>query len=118
MKIKMIYWISTILLSVILLWSAYTYFFQASAIKGFRELGFPDFFRIQLAIMKVIAVCILLIPLFPLQAKEWAYAGVGCFFITALVAHIVHKDSIAISILLVIFLAILALSNIYLHKLN
>lgn len=106
-----IYWISTILISAFLLFSSYTYFFSESTISGLRELGFPDFFRIQLGVLKVIAAIVLLFPKAPLYTKEWAYAGVGLFLLTALVAHIAHGDSIMISILLLVFFAILVISR-------
>ena len=73
--------------------SAYTYLFSANTIEGVRELGFPDFFRVELAILKVIAAILLLIPKLPLMVKDWTYAGTGLFLITAVVAHLAHKDS-------------------------
>lgn len=69
---KTTYWTSTIILSIFLLWSAYTYIFNKSTIDGVRELGFPDHFRIQLAILKIIAVIIILMPQLPIYIKEWA----------------------------------------------
>ncbi len=106
-----IYWITTLAISGFLLLSSYTYFFSESTINGFRDLGFPDFFRIQLAVLKAIAVIVLLTPKIPLYVKEWAYAGVALFLITALVAHIAHQDSIMIMILLLVLFAILAISR-------
>ena len=114
---KIIYWTSTIILAAILLWSAYTYFFNRETIAGVKALGFPDFFRIQLAILKIIAVFILLSPQVPLYVKEWAYAGVGLFFLTAIVAHWAHGDPIYISVINIFFIGLLVLSHIYLHKL-
>lgn len=116
MNPKTIYWISTSLIALMLLWSAYTYLFTQSVIVGVKELGFPDFFRIQLAVLKLLAVLVLIVPAFSLQMKEWAYAGVGLFFLTALVAHVAHRDSWGISVFLLILLGLLALSNIFLHK--
>ncbi len=110
------YWTSTSLLCLVLLWSAYTYFFTDSAIAGFRDLGFPDFFRVQLAILKLIAIAILLFPQTPLYVKEWAYAGIGLFFLTALVAHLAHKDGWGINLLLLVFMVLLAISRYYLPK--
>jgi len=72
---KIIYWTSTILISLFLTWSSYTYIFNKATISGIRELGFPDYFRIQLSILKVIAVILLLLPQIPIQYKEWAYSG-------------------------------------------
>lgn len=90
---NLIYWVSTTLVSAFMLVSAYTYFFHNLTIEGFRELGFPDFFRIQLAVLKILAVVVLLLPVIPIKYKEWAYAGVGLFLITAIVAHVAHNDS-------------------------
>jgi hypothetical protein len=109
---KMTYWISTILICTFLLISSYTYFFSKPTFDGVKALGFPDFFIYQLAILKIIAVIVILVPSIPMYAKDWAYAGVMLFLITALVAHIVHKDSIAISIMLVILMATLITSYI------
>jgi len=113
---KNIYWTTTILISLFLLWSAYTYIFSKATINGIRELGFPDHFRIQLGILKVIAVIFLLLPQIPIHYKEWAYSGVVLFFITAIVAHTAHKDPFIITVINVIFIAITITSNLYLHK--
>ncbi|MDC8004163.1 DoxX family protein [Aureisphaera galaxeae] len=118
MPAKTIYWISTLLVSAMLLWSSYSYIFSESTIQGIRDLGFPDFFRIQLAVLKLLAVLILVVPQIPLTVKEWAYAGVGLFFITAIVAHFAHKDPIAINLINVVFIGLLIVSRIYLHKLS
>ena len=116
MNPQLIYWISTSLLSVFVLWSAGSYFLSKPAIEGLRELGFPDFFRIQLGVLKLIGVVLLMAPHIPNRIKEWGYAGVGLFLITALVAHIAHGDSPAISALLVVVFAVLIVSNVYLYK--
>ncbi len=96
--------------------SAFTYIFHKGTIDGVRELGFPDSFRIQLAVLKVIGVIFLLLPQIPMPMKEWAYAGIGLFFITAIVAHTAHGDPIGLSLISVFFLALLVISHIYLHK--
>jgi len=105
------HWGSTILISCFLLISSYTYFFSASTIDGLRDLGFPDFFRIQLGLLKIMAVIVLLTPQVPMYVKEWAYAGVGLFLITAMVAHIAHRDSILIFMLLIFLFAVLGVSR-------
>ncbi len=103
---KTIYWISTLITCAFLLLSTYTYVFHKATIDGVKALGFPGFFRVQLAVLKIFAVIILLLPNLPIAMKEWAYAGILLFFITAFVAHVAHKDSIGISILLVVLSAI------------
>jgi len=106
-----IYWISTLIISGFLLLSSYSYFFSESAINGIRDLGFPDYFRVQLGILKLIAVFVLLIPNVPTFVKEWGYAGAGLFLLTAIVAHIAHRDSSMILILLLVLFAILIVSR-------
>lgn len=113
---KEMYWSTTILIALFLLWSAYTYLFSKPTIIGVRELGFPDHFRIQLAVLKIIAVVILLIPQVPIQVKEWAYSGVILFFITAIVAHTAHKDPFVITIINLVLIGITITSNTYLHR--
>jgi len=66
--------------------------------------------------LKIVAIIILLVPQIPIQYKEWAYSGVILFFITAIVAHTVHKDPFIITIINSILIAITIISNIYLHK--
>lgn len=114
---KQTYWITTSIVALFLLWSAYSYFFSKATIDGVKTLGFPDHFRIELAILKVMATIILLVPQMPAPVKEWAYAGVGLFFITAIVAHLAHKDPIGITIVNLVLLGILVVSNYYFHKL-
>jgi len=115
-SMRMVYWVSTFLTSAILAMSAVSYLFHGSTIDGIRDLGFPDYFRIQLAILKIIAIVVLLVPVIPLQFKEWAYAGCGLFYLTAIVAHIAHRDSYLLTALNLIFIAILVVSNVFLKK--
>lgn len=90
--------------------------FNKATIEGVRDLGFPDHFRVQLAVLKVIAVIVLLIPQIPIPYKEWAYVGAGLFFITAIVGHTAHKDPFFITVINLVLMGILVVSNIYMHK--
>ena len=108
----MIYWGSTILLCLVLALSSASYVFHMPTIIGIRELGFPDFFRVQLAILKLLAVVALIIPIVPSQFKEWAYAGAALFFLTAIVAHMANKDSWFIIVINIVFILVLLVSNI------
>ena len=78
-----------------------------------RALGFPDFFRIQLAVMKTAAVIVLVAPCVPAYMKEWAYAGIGFFIVTAIVAHTAHQDPVALTLINIVFLSFLAVSYRY-----
>ncbi|MEM7052089.1 MAG: DoxX family protein [Acidobacteriota bacterium] len=114
---RLLYWISTALVVLFLLASALTYFFHRATIEGVRELGFPDFFRLQLAVLKLVAVVVLLLPIVPLVAKDWAYAGTALFLLTAIVAHTAHRDPITLSLVSVVMFALLVASRISLHRL-
>ena len=100
------------------MWSAYGYIFSKAVIEGVEKLGFPNFFRIELALLKIIAVAVILIPQIPIQYKDWAYVGIGLFYLTAIIAHFAHKDPIVFNLLNFILFFILIVSNIYLKKMN
>jgi len=113
---KTLYFSSTILLSVFLAWSAYSYLFSKNTIEGIRALGFPDHFRVQLAVLKLIAILVLLIPQVPLPAKDWAYAGVAMFFLTAIVAHTAHGDPLIITLINLVLIGVLVTSRVSLAQ--
>ena len=113
---KIIYWITTGIVGAMMLFSAYSYYTNPQVADGFKHLGFPDYFRVELAIAKITGALILLIPFVPIRIKEWAYAGFGITFISAAIAHINSNDTTAMIITPLVMLAILIVSNIYLHK--
>ena len=117
MNLFAIYWASTVLLGLILTASALSYLFHAATIEGIRELGFPDFFRIQLAVLKCFAVIALLVPQAPLALKDAASVGALLFFLTALIAHFVHRDSPVTWILNIGFIGLVVVSHVSLHRL-
>lgn len=88
-KTKTFYWLSTGLVVLFdSIMPAFT-FNTPLAIEGIHHLGFPDYFRIQLTIFKVIGGLLLIIPGLPRRVKEWAYAGFAFNFLSAAVAHMV-----------------------------
>ncbi len=62
---NIVYVVSTGIITLFLALSAYSYVFSSSTIDGVRDLGFPDFFRIQLAILKTLAIVFIVIPKVP-----------------------------------------------------
>ena len=117
-KDKIIFWIST---SIIFLFDtvmpALTSHTQL-AIDGIRHLGFPDYFRVQLTVFKIIGGMLLIFPQVPARLKEWAYVGFGISFISASIAHgAVDGIDFQTFFPLIIF-AILVVSYIYYHKLR
>src|SRR3954466_1239325 len=87
--IRNIYWGATGIFSAMMLFSAVLYLTNPQMDEAFKHLGFPSYFRVELAIFKIIGVAVLLLPMFG-RLKEWAYAG---FFITVTSAFIAHVSS-------------------------
>jgi hypothetical protein len=117
-KNNIIYWVSTGLLSFMMLFSAYNYITNPQMAAGFKHLGFNDVFRYELAVAKVLGAFALIIPQIPVRIKEWAYAGFGITFIAAAIAHYSSGDPVSVIIMPLVFLGVLAVSYIYLFKRN
>jgi hypothetical protein len=80
------FWIVTGLFSALMAFSAVAYLTQPMMAGVFQHLGFPPYFRVELAIAKLMGVAALLAPV-PEKVKEWAYAGFGITLVSAIVAH-------------------------------
>lgn len=90
---KIIYWISTIWLSLGMLSSGIVQLLKVKGeIEFIIDLGYPVYFLTLLGVWKILGVIALLTPRFTLL-KEWAYAGF--FFITsgAVFSHIASGKS-------------------------
>lgn len=86
---RIVYWIATGLLSLILLASAGMYIFNHDEMaKNFNALGYPGYLVYPLAIAKILGVIAILTKRSK-TLKEWAYAGFFFNFILAASAHIV-----------------------------
>jgi hypothetical protein len=88
-----IYWASTGLLSLAMLFSAYAYIAQPAMREAFTHLGYPAYFRVELAVAKVVGVLLLLAPVGP-HLKEWAYAGFAFTFVSAFIGHSALGDPV------------------------
>ncbi|MBI1769078.1 MAG: DoxX family protein [Bacteroidetes bacterium] len=115
---KIIYWISTI---VIFLFDAAMPALTSHlplAVESIRHLGYPDYFRVQLTIFKVIGGLLLILPKVPARLKEWAYVGFAINYISASVAH-ANVDGFGFFVVIpFIILGILIVSYLLYHKLN
>ncbi|HUR16647.1 MAG TPA: DoxX family protein [Candidatus Limnocylindrales bacterium] len=80
------FWIATALLCLQLAFTAYAQLRLPQVAQAFAHLGFPDYFRIELALAKLLGVILLLAPV-PARLKEWAYAGFAITLGSALIAH-------------------------------
>lgn len=59
--------------------------------EAFTRLGFPDYFRVELAFAKLLGVVLLLAPV-PARLKEWVYAGFAIDLGSAIIAHLALGD--------------------------
>ena len=115
---KIIYWIFTgIIFAFDSLIPALTSNTQL-AIDGIHRLGFPDYFRVELTVFKVLGGIALILPMVPRRYKEWAYAGFGINFISATVATWVVGGFSLNIILPLVLLAMLVISYVTYNRLT
>ena len=91
-KTRLFFYISTGLLTLMMIMSAGMYFFnyeQVSAI--FSDLGFPTYIIYPLAVAKILGLIAIWSNLSQ-TLKEWAYAGFFFDFILAFSAHVYAID--------------------------
>lgn len=115
---KIIYWIATgIIFLLDAVMPAFT-FNTELAKQGISHLGYPDYFRIELSIGKIIGGLLLIIPMIPARFKEWAYVGFGLDFISAFIGLMVVDGFNGQTAFPLVMLAILVVSYVYFHKLK
>ena len=111
-QVKWIYWISTGVLTVIVLMSVGMYLFNyAHVSEVFESLGYPKYVIYPLAAAKILG----LLPVWlkvSMKLQEWAYAGFFFDFVLALSAHIVAGDGdFAIALIALVLLLTSYISN-------
>lgn len=80
-----IYWVTTVLLAVELVWGGMWDVLRVPQVRVIIDrLGYPAYFLVILGVWKLLGAVALLVPRFP-RLKEWAYAGV-MFDLTGAVA--------------------------------
>lgn len=112
---KITYWTVTAIVALMMVYSAYAYLTQPAMAQAFHHLGYPDYFRKELAIAKIIGAVLLLAPVAP-RVKEWVYAGFAITFVSAIIAHISSGDPFSVWIAPLIFLVLLIVSYMFYHK--
>ena len=115
-KNKIIYWVSTGLFCAFLFLTGTSYFSDPKFADIYQHLGFPQYFRVELGIAKILGVLLLLIPKVPPSVKEWVYAGFGITLISGIIAHSKSGDSFGYIFNVLFWLALLIISYIYWHK--
>jgi hypothetical protein len=107
-KNKIIYYVSTGLLTLLMLFSVSMYIFNHEAVKGmFSGFGYPTYIIYPYAGAKLLGLFAIWNPNFKLL-KEWAYAGFFFAFILAFFAHYMVGDGEQMGALLAFTLIIVS----------
>jgi hypothetical protein len=85
------FWTVTALFCLQIGFTAYAQLSLPQVAEAFAHLGFPDYFRVELAWAKILGVVLLLAPV-SVRLKEWAYAGFAITLASALIAHVAVGD--------------------------
>lgn len=89
---KIIFYIATGILTLILLFSVSMYFFKHNMVaEMFIGFGYPTYIIYPYAVAKLLGLCAIWYPKFKI-IKEWAYAGFFFAFILAFFAHYMISD--------------------------
>ena len=89
------YWVFTGLFALQMGFTAYAQLSLPQVIPTFAHLGFPDYFRIELCVAKLLGLAVVLLPVVPAVVKEWAYAGFAIVLVSAVIAHLAVGDGVA-----------------------
>ncbi|MEQ1764768.1 MAG: DoxX family protein [Pyrinomonadaceae bacterium] len=118
MKNKIIYWATSGLVAAAMILAAIGYFTSPEMRTTFEHLGFPDYFRVELGVAKILGAIVLIVPMFPERVKAFAYFGFAITFVSASIAHLSSGDPISVAIVPLVFLAILMVSFNFRNKLE
>ncbi|MHA7056744.1 DoxX family protein [Aquimarina sp. M1] len=89
---KIVYWVATLGMCGIMLFSAQMYFRNTDMVRDFFEnLDYPTYLVIPLAIAKILGVLAILSNKIK-WLKEWAYAGFFFDMMLAFAAHHIKDD--------------------------
>jgi hypothetical protein len=89
------YWTFTAIFALQMGFTAYAQLFRPDVAQVFARLGFPNYFRIELCVAKLVGLVVVLVPQVPAVLKEWAYAGFAIVLVSALIAHLAVGEGVA-----------------------
>ena len=84
MNKRLLYWTTTGLISSFMLFSAY--YSGTHKVEFTQQLGFPNYFRIELTTAKIIGALLLLIPQVSARIREWIYVSFSIVLLSAAIA--------------------------------
>jgi len=112
---RVAFWVTTSFFSLWMLFTAYAQLVLPQVKEVFVHLGFPDYFRVELSVAKIVGVVVLLAPA-PARLKEWTYAGFAITLASALIAHLAAGDGAVVYLWAVVAGVILGLSYFFYRK--
>jgi uncharacterized membrane protein YphA (DoxX/SURF4 family) len=113
--IKISYWATTVIVAIMMVYSSYAYLTQDASIQAIHHLGYPDYFRVELAIGKLIGAILLIAPV-SARIKEWVYAAFVITYVSAFIAHSASGDPVNYRVMPLVFLALVIASYVTYHK--
>ena len=103
---KVIYWLATLLLCGVMMYSASMYFMKTEMVEGFfKHFNYPTYLVIPLAVAKVLGV-IMVLWRGSQWLTEWAYAGFFFDVVLAFFAHYTAGDSVSFTLITMIALLV------------
>jgi len=113
--LRIAFWLATSFFCLWMLFTAYAQLELTQVKQVFAHLGFPDYFRVELSVAKILGVVGLLAPIKGLF-KEWIYAGFAITLASAFIAHLSAGDGPAIFLWPLTAGAVLGLSYFFYRK--
>lgn len=108
---KIVYWGSTGIVALMLLFALSYLTGSEQVTSGFTRSGYPQHLRIVLGIAKPLAAIVLLLPGLGLL-KEWAYAGATFTWVMAIISAYLSGEPVLVWILPLALLALLGVSYV------
>ncbi|WP_312339429.1 DoxX family protein [Sphingobacterium sp.] len=115
-RAKRIYWIITGLTMALIILPSY-FAPREYLVQAVRNLQFPDYFTLELDILKIVGALLILVPAIPTMFKEWSYVGFGILLLSASLAHGI-VDGFVKGVAPLVPFAFLAVSYYYFRRLN
>lgn len=105
---KIIYYVATSLLTLLMLFSVSMYFFNHEEVSEmFTNFGYPTYIIYPYAVAKLLGIFSIWNPNF-IKLKEWAYAGFFFAFVLAFFAHFMIGDGEQMGAILALILLIIS----------
>jgi len=115
--VKVIYWITTGLLSAFLI-SGIFFLNSALAKEGTAHMQVPQWLALEVGYGQPLGGLLLILPFIGKRLKEWAYVGVGIVYISAFIGHMYIDGFGRDAGMAVILFVVLLISYICYHKLH